>query len=229
MKAVKTLLRAMFAIAILGVVGCSTGYEIYDPPPREPAIPEAIIRTEFTEVRIFNATPTTLKMLRKDFENAPRDAQLSVNSIALYTRPDEIHFDHREAAHCHMGLRDLEEIEPTYSQWMPQILLKKSDICIDTYGTFNGLLRHEMTHAHVEGAGIDLDKFAEICAGKYVGVLWKLLWRNSEFPRDGFLHPYDTKDEYEHGANLVALNYETQKLFFFRRNKNQPTIIGFCI
>ncbi len=26
-----------------------------------------------------------------------------------------------------------------------------------------------------------------------------------------------------------ALNYETQKLFFFRRNKNQPTIIGFCI
>lgn len=201
----KARLRLMSLAALICVAGCSTGYEIYDPPPRELAVPVMIMHTKFAEVKVLNATPAEFKILRRDFENADKETQLSVISVELDDHPDEIHFDHHEAAHCHMGRRDFSEKLPKWFAWMPRIVRRKCDICIDSYRLYPGLLRHEMTHAQVEADDISLDKFAEICAGGYIGAAWRLLYKQSEFPRDGFLHPYDTKDEYEHSANLVEV------------------------
>ena len=193
------------AIALLGCVliwGCTNSYEIKkfkDPHDSIPTYSNYVIKRPFGEVKIIGANARILKEIKRDFYSAPLAAQFSVFKIRISHDREDKEFNDAAGAHFHL---DSKQLRIKFNNYYPRIVLPHGQICINLL-YYNGLLRHEMAHAQVFFWQISLKEIGKISNWKYNYLLWKGL-DAKEYPKDGFLYRYSTKNEPEETSNIVA-------------------------
>lgn len=198
----KALYKVLTIFSCALILGCTNSYniaELKNPHEPLPSYNDYTLKRPFGKVMITGASKNVLEEIKRDFNSAPLAAQFSVSRIRISHNLEDKEFKGNEGAHFYT---DSLPLQIKFDGYCPRIILPSGKICINI-SYYNGLIRHEMTHAQVFFWKISLQEIGKISQWKYNYRLWELE-NYAEYPKDGFLYRYSTKDEDEETANLVA-------------------------
>ncbi len=134
-------------------------------------------------VPVFGASPQLFRKLQIEFAAAPTATQRTAPPIVVFNKPNRRHFGYNwTAGHCHDNQR----------------------ICIRSRYYYPGLLRHEMTHAHLSTQPLWFEEWSDIAGNVYLGDHWNEQSRTvADLLADGLLDSYAAKNPGEDVAKLV--------------------------
>ncbi len=184
------------------ILGCTNNYSIQKfktPHDSSQTYKSYIIKRPFGDVKIINASYSMFSAIKRDFYSAPLAAQFSVSKIRISHDQEDKDFKDGGGAHFHT---DSKHMRIKFSGYIPHLILPSGEICINLEYC-NGLLRHEMSHSQVYFWKIQLKEIGEISKWKYLYRFWELE-NKKEYPKNGFLYRYATKNEDEEAAGIVS-------------------------
>ncbi len=200
----KVLYRLSALLSGVLMLGCTSSYEVRDfkdPHDSLPTYRDYTIKRPFGEVKITGANLKMLEMLKRDFYSAPLAAQFSVSEIRIAHDINDPEFKNGQLGQAHFHL-DSTPLMIMLEGGIPRLILPRGKICI-ALGSVDAQLRHEMSHAKIFFYGLSIQEIGKISEWKYNYKLWQLE-RREEYPKDGFLNRYSTRNAEEETADIVA-------------------------